>query len=77
MTGIGEEPQKEIGRFAVALALPEPAMWPWASYLTFLGLFPYGSHEQLDCWICKDPSSCHIMVVEFGSSSPTLQHLTR
>ena len=45
LSGIGEEPQKEIGGFVVALALPKPALWPWASYLTSLGLFPYRSNE--------------------------------
>ena len=73
MSGTGEEPQTEIGRCAVPLALPEPAVWPWASFLTSLGLFSYASNEQLDCWICKDPSSCNMV----GSLSPTSQHLTR
>lgn len=65
---MGEEPQLELVDLELALALPQPAVWPWATHFTSLGLFSCPSDEWLDYWVSKDPSSSNFMVVEFDLS---------
>lgn len=70
-----KSPREKLVNLRFALALPQPAVWPWATHFTSLGLFPYPSSEYLDYWTSKDLSSSSFMVVEFDLSPRFYFHL--